>query len=645
MLPFAQSLIPGLARSDGMRCIGLRKHGELVPNEWPYANDGWVIVGGGRNAPGASSEKGAKIELSKNPEWKERGAVILPFRWNDGGARGLSPYAETTTRYAILVRKKESPRIEASSETSTPPAAQPSPTKLTPTEAKSLMAWEDLGQKDGVKTHALTFYESKADKDAKRGRMIVAKVSKGDRSATAWMVDGEDKTFGMLAQAKKRAEEVGMAKAVADGFVGQAIEAPKSTAKPAAAATAGAPITDFGQKIGGARKDRWKERGLDLDDLDAMTEAEGAELATKANVWKPDYEALSKASEPVTAAMVKTIYDQLAAKPKKNTPEGRRQYVQMMRIVRDVLTEAKGPEAVRNAYLEIRNRAGLNTKDPQAKAAARELLFSVYKGRSDPFVLDGGDLMKAKKMVDDGFPAKAAPWKTRLTVGRREGGSGTTERGIEIYMERSAEVGTPLTREQILDGFYRVSTKDNKTVAFAASKADAEASAATVYERDMKGKKDGKPEPVRPNLDELKRENLPQRIDRDVTSEDFVRDLGFRGVEFGNWSAQDERQRILNMAYDGLMDLAEIMGVPPKAMSLNGTLGMAFGARGGGRFMAHYEPGKLVINMTKIRGGGSMAHEWAHAMDHYFGELDKADAYTTKARGASGCLPLRPWST
>lgn len=30
VLPFAQSLIPGLARNDGMRCIGLRKDGELV---------------------------------------------------------------------------------------------------------------------------------------------------------------------------------------------------------------------------------------------------------------------------------------------------------------------------------------------------------------------------------------------------------------------------------------------------------------------------------------------------------------------------------------------------------------------------------------------------------------------------------------
>lgn len=445
--------------------------------------------------------------------------------------------------------------------------------------------------------------------------------------------------FGVTLPADvRRALEAEFEGRVADGSVEPAAEKP-AAAKPAAAPqpeAPAAPIEDAGEKIGGARKDRWKERGLNLDDLDAMTESEGAELATKANVWKPDYEALAAQSEPVTAAMVKTIYDQLAAKPKKNTPEGRRQYVQMMRIVRDVLTEAKGPEAVRNAYLEIRKRAGLNAADPAAKAAGRELLFSVYKGRSDPFVLGYTEMSKAKKLVEDGFPAKGEPWKTRLSVGRAEGGAGTTERGIEIYMERSAEVGTPLTREQILDGFYRVSTKDNKTVAFAASKADAEAAAATVYERDMKGKKDGKPEPVRPNLDELKRENLPKRIDRDVTSEDFVRDLGFRGVEFGNWSAQDERQRILNMAYDGLMDLAEIMGVPPKAMSLNGTLGMAFGARGGGRFAAHYEPGKLVINMTKIRGGGSMAHEWAHAMDHYFGELDKPDAYTTQARGASG---------
>ena len=33
-------------------------------------------------------------------------------------------------------------------------------------------------------------------------------------------------------------------------------------------------IKDFGEKIGGARKDIWKERGLMVEDLEEMTSAE-----------------------------------------------------------------------------------------------------------------------------------------------------------------------------------------------------------------------------------------------------------------------------------------------------------------------------------------------------------------------------------
>ncbi|MCA0214515.1 MAG: hypothetical protein LCH79_15225 [Proteobacteria bacterium] len=407
-------------------------------------------------------------------------------------------------------------------------------------------------------------------------------------------------------------------------------------AEPAAAPAAPAKaIEDAGEKIGGARKDRWRERGLDLEDLEGMSESEGAELATKANVWKPDYEAMAEAAEPVTAAMVKTVYDQLAAQPKKNTPAGRRNYVTMMQAVRKAYSEAKTPEDVKQAGAKLKADIGLYSTDDTVKTKAREVLFSVYKGRSDPFVLGYNELSKAKKMVEDGFPAKGEPWKKRLYV-RAQTGRGLTPRGLEVVTSESASLGTPLTPEQIAAGYFRISTKDGRAVGYAPTKEDAEATAKTIYERDLKKGAADKPEPLRPNLDRLEREKLPKRIDRDVTADDFVKDFGFRGVEFGNWAAQDERQRIINMAYDGLMDLAEIMGVPPKAMSLNGTLGMAFGARGGGRFAAHYEPGKLVINMTKINGGGSMAHEWAHALDHYFGELNQKDAYTTRARGASG---------
>lgn len=113
--------------------------------------------------------------------------------------------------------------------------------------------------------------------------------------------------------------------------------------------------------------------------------------------------------------------------------------------------------------------------------------------------------------------------------------------------------------------------------------------------------------------------------DRDVFDREFYDTFGFRGVEFGNWNNQNERQELLNRAYDGLMDLSELIGVPPKALSLNGDLALAFGARGHGLqgARAHYEPARMVINLTKMTGSGALAHEWMHALDHYLSRQDK----------------------
>ena len=122
------------------------------------------------------------------------------------------------------------------------------------------------------------------------------------------------------------------------------------------------------------------------------------------------------------------------------------------------------------------------------------------------------------------------------------------------------------------------------------------------------------------------------RNGRDIDSSDFLTDFGFRGVEFGNWVASDERQKSTNLAYEALHDLASTLGIPPRALSLGGQLGLAFGARGSGRAAAHYEPGKLVINLTKLSGAGTLAHEWGHAFDHYFGTLD-TDSGTSGADG------------
>lgn len=134
------------------------------------------------------------------------------------------------------------------------------------------------------------------------------------------------------------------------------------------------------------------------------------------------------------------------------------------------------------------------------------------------------------------------------------------------------------------------------------------------------------------------RQGEDYRKGKDVTAEEFAKQFGFRGVQFGNWANQADRQAALNNAYDSFMDMAKIIGVSPRAMSLDGELGIAFGSRGSGAASAHYEPGEVVINLTKTRGAGALAHEWWHALDNYFSRSANVKmGYVTSDRR----LPMR----
>ncbi|WP_339816554.1 PLxRFG domain-containing protein [uncultured Paracoccus sp.] len=143
---------------------------------------------------------------------------------------------------------------------------------------------------------------------------------------------------------------------------------------------------------------------------------------------------------------------------------------------------------------------------------------------------------------------------------------------------------------------------------------------------------------IHPALEEAIRDGDARREgDASVTPADFSEVFGFRAVEFGNWNNAVERQHILNQAYDAFLDMAEILRIPPKAVSLNGELALAFGARGSGLSgaRAHYERNYGVINLTKIQGAGALAHEWWHALDHYLGRQDgkASSAKITNNRG------------
>ena len=133
---------------------------------------------------------------------------------------------------------------------------------------------------------------------------------------------------------------------------------------------------DFGEKIGGAKKDLWKDRGLYADDLEAMNEREAEKFVKKDNVWKkPDYAAMLEEGIPLGVVyFIKKARDGLNASPQyyrtDDTPEKRtarqKEYIKTVRELQAVLSDVRTVEdAVRaydrffvdNGYLE-RYRAG-----------------------------------------------------------------------------------------------------------------------------------------------------------------------------------------------------------------------------------------------------------------------------------------------
>ena len=140
------------------------------------------------------------------------------------------------------------------------------------------------------------------------------------------------------------------------------------------------------------------------------------------------------------------------------------------------------------------------------------------------------------------------------------------------------------------------------------------------------------------------RVGVDMRNGQDVTPQMFSDVFGFRGVEFGNWVEQKRRQKDLNDAFDALMDMAAVLDIPTKAISLNGKLGLAFGARGSGGVnpaAAHYEPDSVVINLTKKEGAGSLGHEWWHALDNYFAKQRKVNRGSFMTTGTDVGLAAR----
>ena len=130
----------------------------------------------------------------------------------------------------------------------------------------------------------------------------------------------------------------------------------------------------------------------------------------------------------------------------------------------------------------------------------------------------------------------------------------------------------------------------------------------------------GKSPPLSPEIAEMAERT--ERIGGDdisAKSTTEIREmLRLFGIWYGSWIADDlpTAQWHVRRAAEGLVDLADVTGIPRELISLNGRISLAIGLRDKSTAYASYWPDDKLINMNKTIGSGSLAHEWFHALDN-----------------------------
>jgi len=372
-------------------------------------------------------------------------------------------------------------------------------------------------------------------------------------------------------------------------------------------------IEDFGEKLGGARKDEPKGIRERLEGMDDQQIAN----STLSQLW-PKSE-IDKIESTMSAALYHAIREEIPSKPRKGYKL--RRWVESVKSARELIKMVENEQSANN-FMET-----MRSKSPQLNTFADKVELLTLVDRKDwPRI---GSVNKYSGKYGDGS-GKLIPgrWLEVKIDGRRRSFYGKptpAEAAPEVKKILSAENEAPKMKFEIRGrkDDYRINkTGDSEYRALKSftnladarkymNEQHAELVAAweAVKQRDNITKSDMRTRSSAP------RAGIDRRNGKDVTPEQFSEAFGFRGIEFGNWVSQGkggrERQGMLNDAYDAFMDLATALSLPPKALSLEGRLGIGFGSRGrGGRAAAHFESDTTVINLTKTQGSGSLAHEW-----------------------------------
>lgn len=366
-------------------------------------------------------------------------------------------------------------------------------------------------------------------------------------------------------------------------------------------------ISDFGQKIGGARKDVYSKY---LDRMAAVTN-DALILKPLSKVYQiPDLSALWGAGEITESQAVQAwyVWTLIEKKPQRyGVSTWAKNTYTLLQVLTDVLTGEC--DELPDSVIHPSGREQYDYFCMEVKAAGwpeKEYKRGVYKVTKRlfnslswmPYTVASGRYYKGEYKT----MAEAVARIRELVASERN-----NENNFEIrhWTKTGERFICPRGKSGIV--LRRGIDSSNEARRIVCEEAD---ELKAEYNR-LRTFPDERRDWNRPRLGDDFRAGL------DINPETFGALVPFRGVEFGNWVNQLERAACLNECADALWDLANITGVRLDVLAQSGTLAMAFGARGVTKARAHYEPAKRVINITKRTGAGCLAHEWFHALDNY----------------------------
>lgn len=402
-------------------------------------------------------------------------------------------------------------------------------------------------------------------------------------------------------------------------------------------------IDDFGEVLHGARKHEFEKF------KDALTQdlpEDPSDITISKYFPIPNYEELNQQANGdidfERIAMLKAIRDNLPSKPKRT----QKSWAEAIKLYRDLAAKVlEGELGLYAAQAELAKHERTYT---HLSRSARKIVSAaeVYKKLGFPYYMNakGYELSSAAFSVYNGVSHKIPVTKHIVRMPRHRDEYFDTEQQALDFMRAKLEVDAKggNKKKTNLDIYQVTKTGEIIIGKKVASNKYIDLKTGFTSVKEARLYLSDNQDALLVMLEEKKkvppqrRSTNDPRIGEDyrkgesIAPEKFAQEFGFRGVQFGNYVEQGKRQKDLNNAYDALLDLSNILGVPPRAISLNGTLGLAFGARGKGGInpaAAHYEPDNKVINLTKNHGAGSLGHEWWHALDHNVGERQEGGKY------------------